>query len=76
MRIVVNHKRKRGPVGGDFNRIFDPQYYLAMIGIPSKATCVLRARPILAEALRVWASKSTATKGLYAVTSTHLDFHN
>ena len=56
------------PVGGDFNRIFDHQDYLAMISIPDEGTCVLRAHLILEEALNVWASKLTATEDLYAGT--------
>lgn len=56
------------PVGGDFNRIFDHQDYLAMINIPDEATCVLRAHLILEEVLNVWGSKITGTEDLYAGT--------
>jgi len=54
------------PVGGDFNRIFDHQDYLAMISIPDEATCVLRAHLILEEVLNVWGAKITGTEDLYA----------
>ncbi len=52
-------------VGGDFNRIFDHQDYLAMISIPDEATCILRAHLILEEVLNLWASKLTRTDDLY-----------
>ncbi|CEP34355.1 MULTISPECIES: hypothetical protein [unclassified Halomonas] len=53
-------------VGGDFNRIFDHNDYLAMISIPDEATCILRGHLILEEVLNLWSSKVTNTEDLYA----------
>lgn len=53
-------------VGGDFNRIFDHEDYLAMISIPDEATCILRGHLILEEVLNLWSSKLTNTEDLYA----------
>lgn len=57
---------KEVAVGGDFNRIFDHEDYLAMISIPDEATCVLRGHLILEEVLNLWSSKVTNTDDLYA----------
>lgn len=54
------------PVGGDFSQIFDHKDYLAMIGIPDEATCILRGHLILEEVLNLWSSKLTQTADLYA----------
>lgn len=57
---------KEVTLGGDFNRIFGHEDYLAMVSIPDEATCILRGHLVLEEVLNLWSSKITTTEDLYA----------
>jgi hypothetical protein len=52
-------------VGGDFDRVFDPEDYLTMVNALDEATVVLRAHLVLEEFLNIWASRVTATEDLF-----------
>ena len=52
-------------VGGDFDRVFDPEDYLTMVNALDEATVVLRAHLVLEEFLNIWASRNTKTEDLF-----------
>ncbi|MCK9389126.1 MAG: hypothetical protein M0Q22_12155 [Sulfuritalea sp.] len=63
----MNEGANQGMVGiqGDFERVFDPHDYLAIVNGYDEASVVLRIHLVLEEFLNIWAARITQTEDLF-----------